>query len=526
MAERRPKPEEAGTPSGGRVAGARRRRLLLGLLLVVVLAVVLIIIDKPWLPLRYGRAQPPAVATEGLEPPLARLIAERTAAVRADPYAAEAWGRLGIVYDVHDMPREAIACYERAQRLDPAEFRWPYFLALCELPTDHGAARAELLAARAIRDDYAPLELHLARSYFDAGDLERAKTHFVRASTLDGALVRPHIGLARIALARDDPETALRHLEDALARRPKSGEVHFLLAETYRRLGKETLAREHAEQAGDRAAFEEFSDQVRMESQWEVGVTMFWRATRSRAYLESGMIDRAIAEWVAVLEDDPGSTRAWTELGRIYTRANDPERAMEAYGRALAIDPTLHAIRHELGLLLVRSGRTEAGLPLVRESCEALPDRPDLRSNLGRVLARAGKPDEAAGAFRRAAAQYAASGRYERARTAYQSALGQVAGDPVASVELAWLLATCPDPDERDPARAQELIESLTASRAPTVRMRDTLAAALAAQGDFAAAITTAERALSEASDLPTGERDAIAARLDGYRAGRAFVEE
>ncbi len=518
MAE--PKREPA-APRSRAPSGSRRRRLAIGFALVAVLAAIAVVVNEPWLPLRYGRAKPPVVPAETLEPALRRLLEDRTRDVAAAPYAAEAWGRLGVAYDVHDLPDRAIACYGRAHRLDPGDFRWIYFLGLCEMPSDHRAAQTHLLAARAIRDDYAPLELHIARGYFDTGELDRAEEHYLNAAKLDPKVVRPHVGLARVALARQQPGEALGHLEAALARGPKSGEVHFLLAQAHRRLGDDAEAARHAARAGERAAFEEFSDPVRMESQWDVGVTAFWRATRARAYLDSGMVDRAVGEWRAALEDDPASARAWAELGHLYAMG-DPERAAEAYGRSLTLDPAQPVVRHRLGLLLLRSGRTDAGLRLVRESCEALPDRPDLRSNLAIALAGVGRSAEAADAFRTAARGFAAEGAYTRARQALESAFEKTPGDPAVAEDLAWLLATCPDEEVRDPARAQAVVAGFARDR--TARQHDALGAALAAQGDFAGAIAAAQSALAT-PDLTPDERAAISSRLDGYREGRAFVD-
>jgi tetratricopeptide (TPR) repeat protein len=75
--------------------------------------------------------------------------------------------------------------------------------------------------------------------------------------------------------------------------------------------------------------------------------------------------------------------------------------------------------------------------------------------------------------------------------------------------ELAWLLATNPDPKPRDGAEAVRLAEracALTERRIPA--LLDTLGAAYAEAGDFARAINAIEEALKRAGS--SGDTDAV----------------
>jgi cytochrome c-type biogenesis protein CcmH/NrfG len=96
---------------------------------------------------------------------------------------------------------------------------------------------------------------------------------------------------------------------------------------------------------------------------------------------------------------------------------------------------------------------------------------------------------------------------------------------PQPMSEIAWLLATSPDPSVRNPAEATRLAEraaSLTSGREPTVL--DTLAAAYAAEGRFEDAVEAAERAVAAAAGAP-GLAAELRSRLELYRSGRPFVE-
>ena len=92
---------------------------------------------------------------------------------------------------------------------------------------------------------------------------------------------------------------------------------------------------------------------------------------------------------------------------------------------------------------------------------------------------------------------------------------------------LAWILATAPDPSLRNPDEALRLAEELVArSGAPHADRLDTLAAAQAAAGNPEEAARTAQRALAAAEQAKSGElARAIRTRLARYRAGAAWVE-
>jgi cytochrome c-type biogenesis protein CcmH/NrfG len=121
---------------------------------------------------------------------------------------------------------------------------------------------------------------------------------------------------------------------------------------------------------------------------------------------------------------------------------------------------------------------------------------------------------------------YAREGRPAEAVQSYRAAL-QVKSDlPGAIDSLAWLLATCPDGSVRDPAEALRLAaagDRLAQGKNP--RVLETLAAAQAANGDFAAAVATQTRALELLRAAADDRRRTDAeSRLDSYRRNEPWV--
>jgi tetratricopeptide (TPR) repeat protein len=91
-----------------------------------------------------------------------------------------------------------------------------------------------------------------------------------------------------------------------------------------------------------------------------------------------------------------------------------------------------------------------------------------------------------------------------------------------AMLELIWLYAAGPEPALRDAAEAGRLARrARELSAGGDAALLDAHAAALAAGGDFARAIETAERAAELATET---RRARIRERIEGYRRGEPFV--
>ena len=107
-------------------AGPDLVRQLVGALALVAVALV----GGAYLYFIRGKVRPPEVDLAGIDPAIKKAIEEARSKVIAEPDSAQAWGRLGMVLITHDFRLPAAFCLEQAERLDPAEVRWPYFQAL------------------------------------------------------------------------------------------------------------------------------------------------------------------------------------------------------------------------------------------------------------------------------------------------------------------------------------------------------------------------------------------------------------
>ncbi len=117
---------------------------------------------------------------------------------------------------------------------------------------------------------------------------------------------------------------------------------------------------------------------------------------------------------------------------------------------------------------------------------------------------------------------------YAAAKSEYQRALELKPQNAQACINLAWLLATCPEASLRDGKEAVELAEGV---RAPggeeSAQVLDTLGAAYAEAGEFEKAVAVARRALnlSATKDDPS-LAEGIQTRLKLYEANTPYHEE
>jgi tetratricopeptide (TPR) repeat protein len=227
-------------------------------------------------------------------------------------------------------------------------------------------------------------------------------------------------------------------------------------------------------------------------------------AATSAARLE--LYREPVELWRSVTRSNPKNPRGFAELANQLDRAGRPVEAIASYREALRLDPGYFEAHNNLGTVQHKLGRLDLAVRHYREALRLWPRAPLVNFNLARAL-------EAQGAFAEAAERL--GGELE-VQPAFVPALR----------ELAWLLATHPDPALRAPREAVRLARRawhLDAGADPLVL--DALAASYAAAGRFPEAIAAAERALSQAGLEGAERRAAREGRLALYRSGSPFVQ-
>src|ERR1035437_2492554 len=208
---------------------------------------------------------------------------------------------------------------------------------------------------------------------------------------------------------------------------------------------------------------------------------------------------------LAALGNDPYRADIHWRLGRAYAKQQMLNEAIKQYRLSLALESKVSA-HYLLAQALQAQGKLEEALDQYSEVLRQQPEA-EAHAKMGELLAELGRSQEAIAHYREA--------------LRLQPDLWPVLNN------LAWILATDPNPANRDGQAAVRLAEHacvVTGQREAAAV--GTLAAAYAEVGRFAEAVTTAEKAVRLAEEANQPE---LAARnrklIELYRAGKPYHE-
>ncbi len=411
-----------------------------------------------------------------LDPAAARGIEEARAALRAAPAAGSAWGELALRYQASDLLSQALDAYARAEELDPAEPRWPYYagLALDRLGRGPEALAAWQRALERAREPYAPILWRMGFAWLSAFDLDRAESAFRAAIEAAPDEVAGRFGLARVLLARERFEEAADAVRAGLSRRPEAAYGHALLAEAERRLGRlEAAARELELAAGAPPLYPDpWEDELArrnagsFQARFQQAATLFERGQRvesiaplealvreapenrtvrkvlADAYSLTGRLDAADACFRALLADAPDDRQtlsAWAQHCLRNERAADARVALDALLARHPEDGQAHYLR---GVLLEREERAADALAAYRRSLFLDQRNVGTLLAIGRLELALRRGPEARDAFEQARAAGAAGAELELGlgqallqagdRAGARAALERARSDPAA----------------------------------------------------------------------------------------------
>ncbi len=187
------------------------------------------------------------------------------------------------------------------------------------------------------------------------------------------------------------------------------------------------------------------------------------------------------------------------------------DEAVEHFQKALALQPESATFHFALGNVLCRERRMDEAIIQYQKALEIKPDFAEAHNNLAYSLLQIGRVNEAITHFQRALeiqqsyeAYYNLGCAFRQKRMAaeamayFQKAIGLQPRFIPALKNLAWMLATWPEPSVRNGGKAVALAEQanqFSKNKDPLVLR--TLAAAYAEAGRFPEAVATAKQALA-----------------------------
>ena len=222
-------------------------------------------------------------------------------------------------------------------------------------------------------------------------------------------------------------------------------------------------------------------------------------------------MNEAITQFQKALEIKPDFAEAHNTLGDCLLQIGRVNEAITHFQKALEINPNFVEAHNNLGYSLSQIGRVNEAIVHFQRALEINPDFTEAHNNLGYCFLQIRRVDEAIVQYRRAIElqprfvqaynnlgdAFRQKGMAAEAMANYQKAIELQPQFIPAQANLAWLLATWPEPSVRNGDKAVALAEKadqLSNDKDPQILR--TLAAAYAEAGRFPEAVLTAKQAL------------------------------
>ncbi len=458
-------------------------------------------------------------------------------AMRDGPAGGSDFGRLGMLYQAHDLRIPAAQCYDNAILLQPGEARWRYYRAF--LHQEDGDVEAAIAGYRRVLEldpEYFPSAVRLGRMYLQSGANEEAAQWFQTALDIKPGEAATIAGLGQAEVQLKRYEEAVIHLEDALQREPAASQLRYPLAIAYRQTGQTDKAREQLELRGE--------GQVSLDDLW-LG-QMHALSLSSDYYVRAAIYElnrndtEAAAKRAAhAVRLNPDNVGARVLFGGILDSRGESDEAMSQIDAALVLEPDNWQANYNKAVLLEKSGDEAAARDYFRKTLQARPDHSRSRRLLANSLMRADDYSAAAEEFRALRESLPedsqlyfweglaliGGGDCDGARSVLEEGWNAHPSSPVLAQGVLRVLATCSRPD---PARLDEAlaIADRLARQQPSIAHLETVAMLVAATGRYAAAVDVQTQAIFEAAKTNQVESyPGLSINVQHYQKNEAAVD-
>ena len=339
------------------------------------------------------------------------------------------------------------------------------------------------------------LHMNLGSTFLEEGKTNAALEQYTAVLKINPVDPLTHGNLARIYAAQGDWDRAVQHYETALLADPRNARLHNTYGFSLAKRDKLDEAVQHFQ-----AALDSKPDLV--QAAFNLG----------DALRRQGKTEEAIAAFERGLQIDPNDSAAHLNLGTLLLSKDRNSEAEAHFREALRLQPDFAQAHHNLAMALLAEEKTNSSIPLQVEA--KLHFREAIRLNTNNAIAHAqlaflaNKENDVSESVRE-----------------YRAALNINPEWPDVLNNLAWILATDPDPKVRNGDEAVRLAEracQLVGFKTPM--FIGTLAAAYAEAGNFEKAIEMGDAAYqtaNSAGQTEVAEKNLELLKL--YRAGQPY---
>jgi tetratricopeptide (TPR) repeat protein len=304
---------------------------------------------------------PPDAEPDENDPAVATAVRIARDRVLKQPTSAQAWGDLGEAFLANELEEKSKVCFARAEHLDPANPRWPYFQSapLLNQGDRPGALpylrrAAELCDAR--QESTSTPRLLLAETLLALGQLNEAEAEFASVLGREPDSVRAHFGMGLLASAREDWEASRGHLLRCLGNPQARRKASIQLTAVSQRRGDEDSADKFRAQADRLPKDIDWVDPYVAEYlTWAVKKRVRYRLVEQ--FEAAGRSADAVAVLQPMAEEYPDDYLPHLTLGKALGQTGNYLRAERALRRARQLAPDKAQVHYYLSLILMMEGQ-------------------------------------------------------------------------------------------------------------------------------------------------------------------------
>jgi tetratricopeptide (TPR) repeat protein len=312
-----------------------------------------------------------------------------------------------MVLHAHALYPPAALAYERAIRLEPKEFSWPYYLALVQQQLSRPEkALDSLTAALRIRSEYAPAILQRGDLLFQLGRFKESGEAYESLLAQDTRSAEALYGLARVKYAAKDLTAAEDLYRRACQAYPAFGAAYYGLGLVSRSHGNEAESIKYFEQAQLHSADRPPAADPVFNQVAELATGVYYHLAQGDQLAHKGEMEQAARLNEEMLRRDPENFTFVLNLlylSRFLDRFDDGELET-LYTKAKQLDPQVPLIYNYYGSALARQGKFEAAAAALRKAIELNPESGEPHAMLAEILERQNRPAEAIEQYQRALA--------------------------------------------------------------------------------------------------------------------------
>ncbi len=436
-------------------------------------------------------------------------LADCSNALDLDPKHADAWRLRGVAYDYLGQHDKALADMSKAIELPPKHaLAWSNRGAVyCDHLAQYDKALADFSKAIELDPKEAWYWHNRGVAYRKQGQPHKALADYSKAIELDpnhaiwwntrGAIYCDHLG----------------QYDKALADFSKAIELDAMYAEAWRNRG---LA--YGKQGQPNKEIAELSRAIQLDPK----EPRSW-SERGRVYGQLGQPDKAIADCCKAIELNPKDARTWSHRGMAYLALGQWDKAVTDCSKAIELDANLAPAWSNRGMARMHLRQLRKAVDDCSKAIELDPKLAEPWANRAGAYFYLGQADKAVVDcsktielaprdprlvhvyLLRAQANYQL-GRFARVSGDFESVLKTAPKNASALNQLAWLLATCPEPKLRDPRQAVKLASKAVEVAPNAADNWNTLGVAHYRAGDWKAAVA----ALGKSVELSQRGGDAV----------------